>query len=528
MPKHPLKTFLLHAQAAQKAGKFDQSRAILTQAVKDYPKAPKPLLELGFLLLRKHGRADNVLPILPRLLKLAPKSARVHELAAETYCRLRQYDMALQHAQKTVALGPKAPDGLYVAATCYDYAARYEEAIDLMRRALALRPDHRPSKLLLASSLNSAGKQSEAETICRELFAEHPANLHNLSLWSRTVKATADDPIYLYIRDDLLPNMDEGQKMPRYSLHRILGRAENEIGNYDAAFDHFSKSKALEAKRHDRLINRRFVGGLIAGTSRSDFFGISGNDSENPVLIVGMPRSGSTLLEQVLSSHPAIGGIGEHEELRQLATSAGFREGDGPGLAKIIRDLTPQKAGELAALYLKRSESLAPGFDRVVCKNLHNFEFLGLFAKMFPKARILVSSRDPMDNCVSCYLQHLNEFHSYTQDLTSLGQYYCDYRRLIEHWKKTIPNPMLEVSYEGFIENSEGVARHVIDFLGLDWDPACLDFQSNASRVRTISANQVRKPIYKSSAGRWRRYETFLDPLKEELREFYPGGFSNE
>ena len=130
-----------------------------------------------------------------------------------------------------------------------------------------------------------------------------------------------------------------------------------------------------------------------------------------------------------------------------------------------------------------------------------------------------------MDNCVSCYLAPLNSFHSYTQDLTSLGQYYCEYRSLMAHWKNVVPNPIMEVHYEDIVADTEGKAREVIDFLGLDWDPACLDYQQNENRAQTISTWQVRQPIYKSSVKRWARYEKHLDPLKAELKQFYPDGF---
>ncbi len=524
MAKIALARLLADAKSMETAGKLGTAQAILTKAVKDYPKDPKPLLLLGRLLLRSARKPDQVLPLLPRLLKLAPKSALAHELAAETHCRLRKYEIALVHAEKSIAIAPKSADGLYVAATVYQFNERHDEAINLIKKAMAIRPDHLPSKLLLASSLNSTGQQVDAEAMCREIFASHPNNMHNLMIWSRTVKATEDDPIYEYMTTVLLPDLTANKNPSLRRMCLILGKAENEIGNFAQSFRYFQQAKSLEATRHDRTTNRRFVGELIAGSSRADFFGVDGHQSENPVLIVGMPRTGSTLLELVLSSHPQIGGIGEHEELRDLAKSVGFRPGDGAGLARSTRELSAQKAKALAEIYLKRTEAIAPGKQRVVGKNLHNFELLGVFAKMFPKGKIIVALRDPMDNCVSCYLQPLNEFHSYTQDLTSLGQYYADFRRLIAHWQKVIPNPIMEVPYEAMVEDTEGMARKVIDFIGLDWDAACLAFQDNKAPVRTISVTQVRQPIYKTAVNRWKRYEEFLDPLKAELEHLYPDG----
>jgi hypothetical protein len=305
----------------------------------------------------------------------------------------------------------------------------------------------------------------------------------------------------------------------------ILGKAENDIGNYVQAFEHFRDAKQMQSERHDRSANKRFTREVLANTSRVDFFGSRGYDSERPVVIVGMPRTGSTLLEQILSNHPQIGGIGESPLLRELASAESIRRNSGVDLARVVKTLSEKRAHELAEIYLKRSLESAPGNLRIVDKNLHNFEILGLFGKLFPRARILCALRDPMDNCLSCYMQPLSRFHSYTQDLTSLGQYYTDFRRQVDHWKKIIPNPTMDVSYEATVADTEGMARAVIDFLGLEWDPACLEFQKNTARVKTLSVAQVRQPIYQSSVKRWRRYEALLGPLKAELADFYPDGF---
>jgi hypothetical protein len=366
---------------------------------------------------------------------------------------------------------------------------------------------------------------AKAEAICRSIFEEYPDSLANYSIWHQACKITADDPIYLHIRDTVYPTLVDKKLPGRVALLRILGKAENDLGNFESSFQYYTDAKELAGKTHDRTTNKLFVNAVLSGTSRADYFGALGSDSESPVLIVGMPRTGSTLLEQILSSHPDIGGIGESRNLRQIATKAGVLPQDGTSLVNAIHNIKPDQAQELADIYLRQSTGAQPGMLRIVDKNLHNFEILGLFAKIFPKARIINALRDPMDNCVSCYLAPLPKFHSYTQDLSSLGQYYCEFRRLMSHWKKVLPNPIMEVHYEEIVADTEGKAREVIDFLGLDWDPACLSFQENQNRAQTISTWQVRQPIYKSSVKRWARYEKHLDPLKAELAQFYPDGF---
>ena len=525
MAKIPTSVLLEKARAAEEAGNIKAAKTALSAAVKQDPKNAKPLMHLVRLMLRRTNEAQNTLAILPRLLKLAPKSGLAHELAAEAHAKLHNHDTAASHADKSVALAPKSPDGLYVAATVYQSVNRYRDAITCLRTALSIRPDHMPSKLSLAASLRSAGELEEADKKCRMIFAENPNTFGNYIIWSQIGKISADDEMYLYLRDVILPALTQ-QSDPRcHPALNILGKAANDIGNYSQAFEHFSAAKELRTNRHDRSINRRFTREVVENTSRADFFGFNGHESENPVLIVGMPRTGSTLLEQILSNHPQIDGIGESPLLRRLVESAGMRRNDGIGLAKVIKTMSEKRARELAEIYLEKSTESAQGSLRIVNKSLHNFELLGFFARLFPRARIIRALRDPMDNCVSCYMQPLNNFHSYTEDLTSLGQYYCDFRRQTNHWKNTIPNPMMDVSYEATVADTEGMAKQVIAFLGLEWDPACLDFQNNKARVKTLSVAQVRQPIYKSSVKRWKRYEEFLDPLKAELAEFYPEGF---
>jgi tetratricopeptide (TPR) repeat protein len=513
------------AKQAEADGQNQRSERILQKAITDTPKDPTAYAMLIRLYLRKLNATNLALPLLPQLLKLAPRSALAHELAAECYCRKRIFNDAKAHADRSVRLGPKSPDGLYVAATVHYEMKDYVAATKYMETCLAIRPHHLPSRLLYAKSLREAGDLQKSETICRAIFEEYPDSMTNYSIWYQTCKITADDPIYLHIRDTIYPVLRDKKLLACIEVLHILGKAENDIGNFDTAFQHVTDAKKLSGLNNDRQVNKNFINAVTHGISPADYFGAAGLESEIPVLIVGMPRTGSTLLQQILSSHPQIGGIGESRYLRDSRRKIGVRHGDGPAMVNAIHKISAEQALALAEEYTQKSQNEQPGVLRIVDKKLHNFENLGLFAKMFPKARIINALRDPMDTCVSCYLAPLKRFHSYTQDLTSLGQYYCEYRRLMEHWKKVLPNQIMDVSYEDVVADTEGKAREVIDFLGLEWDQACIDFQKNENRARTISTWQVRQPIYKSSVKRWARYEKHLDPLKAELAQFYPDGF---
>ena len=512
------------AKAAEEAGDLAGAYRLLLAAFQKDRKDARVLAQLVTLILRKLRKPEEALPLTQRLLSLAPKSALAHELAAEIHAQLRSFDMAANHAKQAINYDKGDPERLCVLAQVLQKCALFEEAEACIQRTLKIDPGNLKARLVHTELLISQGKTDAARALITDIHAQAPFNMPNLLSWGRLGKASADDEIYIHLRDTVLPMLRENKDLRLPRLLMLLGKVENDIGNYDQSFQYYTEAKAHKSVKHDPAVNTRFVAGLQNGTSRADFFGIDGHDSDVPVLVVGMPRTGSTLLEQVLSSHPAIGGIGESEQLRRLARSIGFVEGNGERFAKIIRDLSPAKAKELADIYLRNATDRAPNRQRIVDKNLHNFELLGFFAKLFPKGRIILALRDPMDNCVSCYLQPLSEFHSYTNDLRSLGRYYREFRNLVTHWEKTIPNQMIRVSYEDFVADTEGMARKIIDFLGLAWDPACLDFQKNRSHVKTLSVAQVRQPIYQTSVQRWRRYEAFLDLLKAELKEFYPDG----
>jgi hypothetical protein len=229
------------------------------------------------------------------------------------------------------------------------------------------------------------------------------------------------------------------------------------------------------------------------------------------------------LIEQILASHPQVASIGESPNLHRIAEQIGVRRHNPSEMVRAIKQIPADGAVKLAQIYLNALDPLDA--RRVIDKSLHNFELLGFFATILPRARVIHMRRDPMDTCVSCYMQNLSAWHKYTQNLDALGHAYVQYDRLMKHWQTVLPNPMLDVSYEDTVQDIESVARRAVSFLGLDWDPACLDYQKTKNRTRTLSSGQVREPLYTTSLQRWRRYEPHLAPLKRHLAPFYPDGF---
>jgi hypothetical protein len=230
-----------------------------------------------------------------------------------------------------------------------------------------------------------------------------------------------------------------------------------------------------------------------------------------------MPRSGTSLVEQILASHSRVFGAGELADMGLLALSTSSGAVEYP---ETVRSLAPDQVEKLAAAYRRRLDSLAPGARRVTDKMWQNFEFLGFAALLFPRSRVIHCVRDPMDTALSCFFHHFyGRGMAFAYDLKDLGAYYLQYRRIMTHWRSVLDLPILEVSYERLVEDPETGIRELVAFAGLDWEPACLRFFETDRIVRTASLEQVRRPIYRTSVGRARRYAPWLGPLADILGE---------
>lgn len=516
---------LAAAQAAEKAGQWAAAERLYKAAARANPKNPKFLVhQIEFALRAPSGLPGAFLP-LKNLFKLAPNSSVTLTLAARAYSDSGELLKSLEFAEKAAKCDQQNHEAHFVHATILEKLGEMEKALLEVNKVLELRPGHPNCRYLKAGILVSLGRLGEAAEIYRSLHKDYPDRVLTYVQYAQTGKYSLDDPIVRDLLDRVLPAARKSEPKVLENVLRAVARFHQDQGNHEEAFLAYQELKAVEKTKPNYVSYKKSIDAQINGINRADFFGWQGSSDERPVFIVGMPRSGSTLLEQILSGHSEIGGIGESTLMKNLALKNGIDRSNGPQMVDKIRNMTPENAVASAEYYLKAARDLEPGKARIVDKFLHNFEQLALISRFFPKARILHATRDPMDNCVSCYMSNLSVWHSYTRTLTSMGQFYREHVRLMNHWKKALPNPILEVRYEDVVADTEGKAREIIAFLGLEWDPNCLKFQENNNSARTLSAWQVRQPIYKTSVKRWKRYEKYLDPLKAELKEFYPDGF---
>jgi tetratricopeptide (TPR) repeat protein len=421
---------------------------------------------------------------------------------------------------------------------------RIDEAAASYRHALALKPDYGAAHLSLSMGLRMLGQSTAAEASCRAALVLDPNYVEALSLLGELhadrgqfseaqelfQRAITLDPQFPFAFFSIamhrkMTSEDGGwlqgvgallaKRLPlRYeiSLRYALGKYFDDLKQYDHAFDNYRQANELtkrnglvyDAARLTQHVDR-IIQSFEATSMRVAEAG--GHPSERPVFIVGMPRSGTSLTEQILASHPGVFGAGELSFWDGAFSSYEAAGLEGHQGAHLI----PRMAAE----YLEHLSQLSSGALRVVDKMPPNFMNLGLIHSAFPRARIIHMQRHPIDTCLSIYFQYFLNTHPYANDLDSLAHYYGEYLKIMDHWRAVIPgSALLEISYEALIEDQEGWSRRMVDFVGLPWDPKCLDFYRTDRVVITASKWQVRQKIHASSAGRWKNYEKHVGPLQ--------------
>jgi hypothetical protein len=312
----------------------------------------------------------------------------------------------------------------------------------------------------------------------------------------------------------------------RVNFHFALACLRDRAGDFDAAFRHCDLGNAAKRELFQRQgaafqpeAHARFVDRLMAVFTPEYFQRTPshGSPSDLPVFIVGMPRSGTTLVEQILASHPAVHGAGEIRHLQQFVAELPGRLGSAAPYPECLDHLDEETSRRLAEQYLEGLRQLGGDRARVTDKVPVNFHQLGLIVTLFPRAQILHCLRDSHDVCWSCYFQNFRDV-PFSCDLRVLGAYYRRYEELMAHWRKVLPVPILDVRYEELVRDLEKGCREILDFCRLPWDGACLSFHRTRRMVRTASNLQVRQPVYTGSVGYWRNYATHLDPLLDALR----------
>ena len=480
---------------------------------------------LGAVLMRQ-GHLPEALAHLREAVRIGPGHAQVHNDLGAALLARGEFAAAAAHLREAIRLRPNFPSAFSNLGLTLRDLDQIGEAEQCFREAVRLDPTYTIGRNSLAANLEMQGRMPEAIAEFRECLRFDPKNPSALAGLSRLAAEG-----YGELSEDearAVAELAANTALPiddRIRLHFALASTFDTAGAYADAFGQGRKGNELRreldrrgAMTYDPAAHTRYIDHLIGAFSPAYFDRVRGfgSDSELPVFIVGMMRSGTTLAEQILASHPQVYGAGELPDIGWLADALPGRFGG--EYPECVARLDEPTVREMAEKHLHRLRNMGGPADRVADKMPANFLRLGLIATLFPKARIIHCRRDAADTCLSCYFQNFASPNPFTTDLRHLGHYYREYERLMSHWTAVLPVPVFELRYEELTADQEGVSRRLVEFCGMEWDDRCLRFSDTKRAVRTASALQVRKPMYGSSVGRWKRYEPFLGPLLEELR----------
>jgi len=475
-------------------------------------------------VLRELGAVDEAEACYRRVLELQPGGAEVHGNLGNLLADQGRLGEAEASYRRALELRPDFAEGYGNLGNLLRERGRMDEAEAAFRKALELRPDLVWVHDNLGNALADLGRLDDAVAAYRRALALRPDDAvvrHHLAMARRFGPGDPDlAAIETALAREDLPSND------RMHLEYAAGKACEDLGDDpDRTFGHYREGARL---RRDTI---EYDGGddeaLFAAIERAFDAGHrtspegAGHPSEAPVFIVGMPRSGTSLVEQMLASHPRVHGAGERRDLARLVASVD--RSLGRGFPDWIADIPAGEYTRLGREYCEAVVDPAGDVARVTDKMPDNFMYLGLIRDILPNARVIHVVRDPVDTCLSCFTHLFGGLHAYSYDLGELGRYYRAHARLMDHWRGVLPEGfMLDVRYEELVSDPEAQVARLLDHCGLEWDPACMDFHRTERAVRTVSAAQVRQPLYRRSIGRWKPYRAHLQPLLAALGDLAP------
>jgi tetratricopeptide (TPR) repeat protein len=476
--------------------------------------------------LRALGRYDEAVEACDRALVLRPDYADALCNRGATLHELKRYDEALADWSRIIALQPEYAEAHSNRGNTLRALGRYDEAVEACDRALVLRPDLADAYVNMGSALRDLGHLREAQETYLEALRLDP-NLAGVYVNLADSKTFVPGDPHLSAMQALAAKAEGLSKTDRMQLDFALGKAHADLKDYSRSFKHLLAGNAArrETISYDENaafalfdeIETVFTRELIAKKSGC------GDPSTLPIFVIGMPRSGTTLIEQIIASHPQVRGVGELQTLNEAILTVRDADGNTIHYPQFVPALNGSALRQIAVRYVTELRALATKSGQidsafVTDKMPSNYFFVGLIHLVLPNAKIVHTVRDPIDTCVSCFSKLFSGAQTYTYNLGELGRYYRRYERLMGHWYRVLPaDRILDVRYEDVVADLEGQARRIIAHCGLPWNDGCLSFHKTDRPIRTASATQVRQPIYTNAVGRWRAYEEHLGPLLTAL-----------
>lgn len=509
-----------------KLGRLPEAAASYRQALELNPDFVEVHHNLGNVFL-KLGRLFEAEASYRQALKLKPEFAEAHNNLGNVLRELNRPSEAEASFRQALKLRPDYVEAHNNLGSALNEQSRFSEAEASYRRALEINPKCSDALFGLGYMYLGNGEIEKAENSFTQAFEAEPNDLLVRIHLAHVKKTKEGDSNFVALVD--IANAARDSETPlAIPLHFALGKCYDDIGDYEKAFLHFLKGCKLKRAtlNYDMdQVTRGFAGIMrILDRPTIDRLRGAGDPSCLPVFVLGMPRSGTTLIEQIIASHPDVHGAGELFDLMGIARRNDISMATQPAFPDNLCSLDQPTLTAWGAEYVAGLQQRAPGARRITDKMPANFLVVGLIHLMLPGAKIIHVNRNPVDTCLSCFTHMFDgNGQEYTYDLAELGRYYVNYFRLMEHWRKVLPDgAFLDVRYEDVVADQEAQARRIIEYCGLEWDDTCLDFHKNKRLVRTASVMQVRQPMYKSSVERWRHYEKFLGPLLDALGDLSP------
>jgi tetratricopeptide (TPR) repeat protein len=518
---------LATARALLRQGRVAAAERWCRQQLLSDPGSHDAMLLLAGICTQRGGY-EAAQTLLEQCLVVAPESGATRLQYARVLSRRHQLPRALEQLELLLARTPDKSSVLMSKASVLVKLCRYESALTIYQRLLALNPGDGRAAMAYGHALKAMGQFSQAISAYRraatvdDLFADTCWSLANLKTYR------FDDGEVAAIRERL--QAEDLSTADRVRLSFTLGKVYEDRGHYPESFDCYKQGNALQSAlaTYDPQKTRRQVQRLIASCDRETLWQAPGVGCQapDPVFIVGLPRSGSTLLEQILASHSQVDGTRELPDILAMARKLGGANAstrpDDSRYPGILSKLTDLQLGELGAEYLERTAAQRSGAPFFIDKMPNNFLHIGLIAKILPRAKIIDARRHPMAACFSGFKQLFAKGQAFSYSLDDIGRYYQDYLELMGHWNAVLPGKVLLMEYEAMVADTEAQVRRMLDYCGLPFEAACLQFHETRRPVCTASSEQVRQPIYPAALDHWQHYDDYLGELKRALGSALP------
>lgn len=509
---------LEQAKKLNKDGQPAKAEEIYRTILRRNPNHAEAMRQLASVA-KLHNKYDDAEMLLQRAVSVSPNFSRGWLDLSHVLLDLGKYPDALKSAERLIELTPDMADSYVVLGNIQAQANQADLAVETFKKALELSPKHRSAYSGLAHQLKTIGRQQEAIEVFRESIKVHPNNAD--AYWNlANMKTFRFEDSEVTAMEALLQD-DQLENLPVVQLCNALGLEYEGRKDYSRAFQYFQRCNETQrqSENYDPVGHEVMIGKII-DVFNSEFIEQNegrGNADISPIFVVGLPRSGSTLIEQILASHSQVEGTHELPDLAHMVQAFKKRNPKNIHFPENLREPGQQSWSEMGEEFIQRTQKYRSGTPRFIDKNPNNFIYTGLLHLILPNAKIINARRHPLDSCFGSYKQLFASGQPFTYDISEIGEYYLQYWKIMDHWHEVLPDKVLDVDYENVVADLDNQVRRILDFCDLPFEASCLTFHETDRAVKTASSEQVRQPIYSSSVNLWKNYESDLDELIEIL-----------